>query len=131
MIGIEYTFITVLYKFASTKRQESFRIYFCTLYGNIFKKILGTNTKPTKLGMCTYVITHTVLPPSPAILWIELGGKSKWLPLNFGYHDFMCTVPILQEIATFLRVSQISFDSCRKCRYLIETGVDVYDFSRV
>ena len=30
-----------------------------------------------------YIIVHTILPPSPVILWIELGGK---LPLNFGYH---------------------------------------------
>ena len=36
----------------------------------------------------------TILPPSPVILWIELGGKPKWLPLNFGYHDVMCTGPI-------------------------------------
>ena len=38
-----------------------------------------------------HVIVHTNLPPSPVILWIELGGKPKWLPLNFGYHDVMRT----------------------------------------
>ena len=27
------------------------------------------------------------MPPSPVILWIELGGKLKWLLLNCGYHD--------------------------------------------
>ena len=32
----------------------------------------------------TSCIVHTKLPPSPAILWIELGGKPKWLPINFG-----------------------------------------------
>ena len=32
-------------------------------------------------------------PPSPAILWIELSGKPKWLPLKFGYHDAMRTGP--------------------------------------
>ena len=37
------------------------------------------------------VTVHTILPPSPVILWIELGGKPKWLPLNFGYHDVMRT----------------------------------------
>ena len=31
-------------------------------------------------------------------LWIELGGKQKWLPLNFGYNDVMRTAPILLEI---------------------------------
>ena len=30
---------------------------------------------------------NTTLPPSPVILWIALGDKPKWLPLNFGYHD--------------------------------------------
>ena len=29
--------------------------------------------------------------PSPVISWIEPDGKTKWLPLNFGYHDVMCT----------------------------------------
>ena len=36
-----------------------------------------------KWGLCDYAIVHTKLPPSPVILWIELGGKLKWLPLNF------------------------------------------------
>ena len=34
-----------------------------------------------------YVIVHTILPPSPVILWIELGDTPKWLLLNFGFHD--------------------------------------------
>ena len=38
-------------------------------------------------GLCIYVIVHTIWPPSPVILWIELGGKTKWLPLKCGYHD--------------------------------------------
>ena len=37
--------------------------------------------------LCECVIVHTILPPSPVILWIELGGKPKWLPFNSGYHD--------------------------------------------
>ena len=32
-------------------------------------------------------------PPSSVILWVELGGKPKWLPFNFGYHDVMQTGP--------------------------------------
>ena len=40
------------------------------------------------------VVDQTWLPPSPVILWIELGGKSKWLPLNFGHHDVMRTVSL-------------------------------------
>ena len=38
-------------------------------------------------GLCNYAIVHAKLPPSPVILWVELGGKPNWLPLNFGYHD--------------------------------------------
>ena len=30
----------------------------------------------------------------PIILWILLGGKPKWLPLNFGFNDVMHTAPI-------------------------------------
>ena len=26
-------------------------------------------------GLCEYVIVHTILPPSPVILWREMGGK--------------------------------------------------------
>ena len=45
-------------------------------------------------GLNAYVIIHSISPPSPVILLIELGGKPKWLPLNFGYHDVMRTGPI-------------------------------------
>ena len=45
-------------------------------------------------GLCEYVIVHTILGGSPVILWISLGGKPKWLPLKFGYHDVMHTSPI-------------------------------------
>ena len=38
-------------------------------------------------GLCEYVIVHTNLGGSPVILWISLGGKPKWHPLKFGYHD--------------------------------------------
>ena len=50
---------------------------------------------PWQWGLSAKVIVHTILPPSPAVLWIELGGRSKWLPSNFWYHDVMCTAPIL------------------------------------
>ena len=33
----------------------------------------------------------------PAILSIRLGGKPKWLPLNFGFNDVMCTAPIFEH----------------------------------
>ena len=45
-------------------------------------------------GLCEYVIVHAILGGSPVILWISLGGKPNWLPLNFGYHDVMRTSPI-------------------------------------
>ena len=45
-------------------------------------------------GLCVHVKSHPKLPPSPVILWIELGGKPKWLPLNSGYHDVMSIAPI-------------------------------------
>ena len=51
-------------------------------------------TQPTQWGLCEYVIVHTILGGSPVILWISLGGKPKWLPLKFGYHDVMRTGPI-------------------------------------
>ena len=47
------------------------------------------------MGVCAYVIVHTILPPNSVISWIELGGKLKWLPLNFGYHDVLRTAPIV------------------------------------
>ena len=60
---------------------------------DFFVKFDGEDMR-SKWDLCEYVIVHTILPPSPVILWIELGGKPKWLPLNFGYHDVMCTAPI-------------------------------------
>ena len=44
-------------------------------------------------GLCANVKVHSKFPPSLVILWIELGGKPKWLPLNFGYHGVMRTGP--------------------------------------
>ena len=59
---------------------------------------------PSEWGLYAYVIAHTILPPSPVILWIELGGKSKWLPLNSLYHDVMCTSPIIKGLSEHVLV---------------------------
>ena len=42
------------------------------------------------------------MPPSPVILWIELGGKSKWLPLNFRCHGVVRTTSIVYLYSNFL-----------------------------
>ena len=47
-------------------------------------------------GLCANVIVHTIFPPSPVILWIELGGKPKWPPLKFGHLDVMRTSLIFE-----------------------------------
>ena len=41
-------------------------------------------------------ISHSIrkFATQPAILWILLGGKPKWLPLNFGFNDVMRKAPI-------------------------------------
>ena len=52
-------------------------------------------------GLCEYVMVHTILGGSPVILWISLGGKPKWLPLKFGYHDIMRTSPFVKVTAVF------------------------------
>ena len=39
--------------------------------------------------------SHHFATGSPVILWIQLGGKPKWLPLKFGYHDVMRTSSIV------------------------------------
>ena len=69
------------------------QIQFGTLH-DYFNGVL-TSAGMCKWGLCAFVIVHTILPPSPVILWIELGGKPKWLPLNFGYHGVMGTSPIV------------------------------------
>ena len=66
-------------------------------------RLWQTNTHSTVLlfcqkeewGLCEYVIVHTIWGGKPVILWISLGGKPKWLPLKFGYHDVMHTSPIV------------------------------------
>ena len=41
-------------------------------------------------------IRHSIreFATQPVILWILLGGKPKWLPLNVGFNDVMRTAPI-------------------------------------
>ena len=56
--------------------------------------IVESRPHDTRWGLCEYVIVYTILGGSPVILWISLGGKPKWLPLKFGYHDGMRTSPI-------------------------------------
>ena len=41
---------------------------------------------------------HTILGGSRVNLWVSLGGKPKWLPLHFGYHDVMRTSPIVRAV---------------------------------
>ena len=50
----------------------------------------------------------------PVILWIELDGKPKWLPLNFGYDGQMCTVCIA-ELPLYFPDRQLMFMSTSNC----------------
>ena len=60
----------------------------------LFTRNISDNMYIDQCGPCEYVITHNILGASPVILWISLCGKTKWLPLKFGYHDVMRTSPI-------------------------------------
>ena len=76
----------------------------------------------TQWGLCAYVIVHTVLP---VILWTELGGKPKWLPLNFGYHDIMHAGP--HHKLQYPQKSRLQHPN-RKNRALTNTGKSVFFF---
>ena len=55
---------------------------------------LCEHVKPeNQWGLCAYIIFHTKWPPSPVILWVKLGGKPRWLPLNFLYNDVIYPPP--------------------------------------
>ena len=43
-------------------------------------------------------IRHSILEiaTQPVILWILLGGKQKWLPLNSAFNNVMRTTPIVE-----------------------------------
>ena len=58
-----------------------------------------------------YVMVHTILGGSPAILWISLGGKPKWLPLKFGYYDVIRTSPIFKT-PNYFQLSVLYLKSC-------------------
>ena len=51
--------------------------------------------------ICGPYVSAAVVGGSPVILWISLGGKPKWLPLKFGYHDVMRTSPLQALLAFF------------------------------
>ena len=78
-----------------------------------------------KWCLCAYVIVHTILPPSLVFLWIELGGKPKWRPLNFGCDDVVshpaCKAPKIFKIAVtssnFFLVGFSYFDSRRNYKF--------------
>ena len=62
---------------------------------------------PSSRAMGAVRIRHSIreFATQPVILRILLGGKQKWLPLNFGFNDVMRTGPIAVSIA------------CRLCTY--------------
>ena len=68
-------------------------------------------------GLCEYVMVHTKLPPSPVILWIDLGGKPKWRPLNSGYHDVMRPGPIALHCSIMFKDQRETFPQCAKHSY--------------
>ena len=72
-------------------------------------------------GLCEYIIAHTNVPPNPVILWIELGGKPKWLPLIFGYHDVMHTgtVTTINLIFTHIMVLLENYSEFRHNHHFI------------
>ena len=71
---------------------------FFQLWNTISESLyLSKLSQHNQWGLCEYVIVHTILGGSPVILWISLGGKPKWLPLKFGYHDVMRTSPISRQ----------------------------------
>ena len=49
-------------------------------------------------------IRHSIreFATQPVILWILLGGKPKWLPLNFGLNEVMCTAAIVMRELGYL-----------------------------
>ena len=63
----------------------------------IFHKLLKLH-EYVKASMGAVRIRHSLreFATQPVILWILLGGKPKWLPLNFGFDDVM---PLLMRTA--------------------------------
>ena len=57
--------------------------------GMLHKTVWDSAMRPVRLR-------HSIreIATQPVVLWIELGGKPKWLPLNFGFNDVMPKVPV-------------------------------------
>ena len=78
--------------------------------------------RPWKSTMGPVRISHSSHHFGPVILWISLGGKPKWLPLKFGYHDVMRTSPIARgkrhlrdsawTVKLFARLTELSVVWC-------------------
>ena len=67
-----------------------------------------------------YSIREFVTQPVTVILWILLGGKPKWLLLNFGFNDVMRTAPQFHKVASN-SVDKLGCPSWLKkseCKYL-------------
>ena len=75
--------------------------------------LVQVNTR-REWGSCEYVIVHTMLPPSAVILWIEVGGKPKWLPMNFGHHD------VIRRVQSFLQNTPKRACSLHTLAYFVE-----------
>ena len=52
------------------------------------------------------------LSPGPVIQRIKVVDKSKWVPLNFGYHEVMCTGGVSQWWDQHPPLSTRSLDLC-------------------
>ena len=81
---------------------------------NSIRKVLDGKVRmfsPTKNSSFTVWPFSYEIATKP-VLWIELGGMPKWLPLDFGYHDVMYTATIDNGRCS----------SCRWTAHVNETG---------
>ena len=94
-------FVNYLINFSAKSFTKKFLCFHFVFQHLILVCLIKLDFRPmqghAQWGLCAYIIVHTILPPSPVILWIEQGGKPKWLPLNIGYHDVMRTAPIVGQ----------------------------------
>ena len=66
----------------------------------------------------------------PVILWILLGGKSKWLPLRFGFNEVMRTAPIAkhrQNSQHYVNDKAVRFYTDRKLRSWFVVWICVFE----
>ena len=81
---------------------------FFSKYGTLVHQFIQLCSFPalpllsTRLGAVR--IRHSIreIATQPVILWILLGDKTKWLPLNFGFNDVMPTAPIALQVRVIL-----------------------------